>query len=265
MKYKTHLWYGDCHVAPGQDLSRFEHLACWIIHNKPDVIGNIGDHNTFDSCSFFDVPRLEKTTIKEDVEAGNEALDIIDSAIEEYNDKQRANHKSRYKPFKVFTIGNHEYRLNRRLQQDEDVLGSLVSIDSLMDLENRFDKTCGYREYLEIDGVLFTHAVPNSRGTPISGVTRGRSITMQSSKPIMYGHTHKFDYTSVPLIGNDNHTRWSLNMPCFMDQNHVENYAKESTTGWCYGLVELRIYEDGNVSYRWISMQELKDFYKENK
>lgn len=265
MKYKTHFITGDGHTAPYQNLDRYKYLGFYLAKTQPDVWVDLGDLVTFDSCSFFDVPRLEKTTAKEDLDAADAALCLVEHEIERHNESQRKMKKAQYRPRKVFCHGNHEFRFNRRMQQDADVLGSLVNLDDLLRLNERFDDVVQYRDLIEINGILYSHAVHNSLGKPMGGVTRGRMINAMSNKPVIYGHTHKFDYTSSPIIGNNNSTRWSLNICAFMDQDHVEKYAAGGTTGWAYGAIELKVYEDGNSVYRWVSMAELKEFYERNK
>ena len=265
MKYKTHVVIGDGHSAPDQNLERFSWIGRYVALTKPDVFVDIGDLVTFDSCSFFDVPRRYKTTAQDDIETAIYALDLIDDEIDAENVRLTKNKKKKYRPHRVFCHGNHEYRFNRRLQADEDVLGSLVDLDELLGTYDRFDEVCQYKDFVDVDGILYTHAVHNGRGTPMGGVTRGRAINAMSDMPVVYGHTHKFDFTSTALLGNTNRQVWSLNLPAFMDQDHVEEYATGSTTGWAYGAVEIKVYEDGNSVYRWISMAELKEFYERNK
>lgn len=69
--------------------------------------------------------------------------------------------------------------------------------------------------------MLFTHVPINANNAPFSGHYRGRHIGLQARKHIVYGHTHKVDLTTRYFIGNDNAALMTLNLPAFMDQNHV--------------------------------------------
>lgn len=255
----THLIYGDGHSAPHQDLSRYSDLGRYIAKTMPDVIVNLGDHVTFDSCSFFKVLNEYRTTAREDIDAATKAFDLLEAPIKALQKKQRRDKHKVYDPVTAFLEGNHEDRLNRRMQDDEEVLGSLVTLNGLLDIDERFDLYCAYREYLIIDGIAYTHCPVNARRQPITGVNRGRAIAMQSRYPVVYGHTHKADFSTIAWLGNGNDLNWSLNISMFADQNHVEAYATDGTTGWTYGVTELKIYEDGTVVHKQISMQELKE------
>ena len=259
MNYTKHLIISDGHTSPFQCLDRYEHLGKYMAKTKPDVFVNLGDHVTFDSCSFFSVPHAEYTTAREDIDAAIHAFNLMERPIRELQLQQKQNKQRIYRPLRAFLGGNHEDRLNRRMQDDEQVLGSLVTLFGLLDIYDRFDLHCGYREYLTIDGISYTHCPVNGRRQPITGVNRGRGIAMQSQHNTVYGHTHKRDFSSVPLLGNANASKWALNVPMFSDQEHVEKYAKDGTTGWAYGATELLIYEDGTTIDKWISMQELKE------
>ena len=264
MNYTKTVVIADAHSAPFQDLRRFDWIGNYIAQNHIDKVVLLGDWVTMDSCSYFPVPRRERTTALEDILAGKEALSRMLEPIRREQDRLRRNRKRIWLPLLAWLDGNHEDRFNRRKQDDEEVLGSLVDLWDLLGIRDQFDLMCGYREYLEIDGILYTHCPQNGLGRPMTGVNRTRQIALQSSKPVVFGHTHKREYRNVARLGNANDINWAINCPAFMEQNHVEEYAQGGATGWTYGAVELTQYEDGTTVDRVIAMAEIESLYKEN-
>lgn len=257
--------FSDAHVSPGQNLERFDWLGRLIVDVKPDAVWNGGDLATCDSVSFWAVPYAEQCTLKEELDVLSEAQHRLFEPTREYNRRRRENKHSLLRYDTLLTMGNHEYRLHRKLQQDERGLGSVVDPLDLFQFRDNWKQIVDYKEYLEYEGCLFTHCPINGLGKPISGAYRGRHIAMQSDKPTIYGHTHKMDYTELPVMGATNKTRTALNMPCFLEQDHVEGYARGSCTGWSYGVVILDIFQPGRFTFNWLSMAELKHKYGDSK
>lgn len=262
---KTLVGFADAHVAPGQDLRRFDWLGRLIADIKPDAIWNGGDLATCDSVSYFPVPFKEHTTLKDDVEIVLEAQARMFAPLDDLNRRRVMSKHGPHMPLRICTMGNHEDRLNRRIRDDERGLGSVINPHSLFGYEKYWDSVCEYKEYTEYEGILLTHAPINGLGKPISGAYRGRQIAMQSALSVLYGHTHKFDVSSVSLIGPLNLSRTAANLPCFMEQDHVESYAKKSATGWDYGLVIVKIFEPGKFTLNVMSMTELEHKYGDAK
>jgi len=258
---KTLVVWSDGHVSPGHDLERFTWLGKFILDLKPDAIGCLGDLATNDSVSFWGNLFEDQVTLAQDVSAVKEAQQKLFAPIKKYNKKQVKTKHKQYKPYTFMTKGNHEYRLTRRIEADDTGLGSVIDPDSLYDFNKYWDDIVDWKEFLEYEGILFTHCPTNNRGKPMDTVYRGRHITLATDKPVVYGHTHSFDYTSTGLMGNENRTKCALNLPCFMEQDHVEKYAVGSTSGWSYGFCVLKIYAPGKFTHEWISTQELKERY----
>lgn len=257
----TVVAFADGHVAPGQDLSRFDSLGRFIVDLQPDAIACLGDLATNDSVSYWDVPFLEQTTLADDVAAVVEAQSRLFAPIAEYNRKQASSRHKQYRPYTFMTMGNHEYRLTRRMEADSRGLGSVVDPISLYHFDRYWQEIVDWKEFIEHQGILFTHCPTNNRGKPIDTVYRGRHITLASDKSIVYAHTHSLDFTTTGVIGNENRQKSALNLPAFMEQGHVEQYAKGSTSGWAYGFCVIRIISPTNFTFEWISTEELKQRY----
>ena len=255
----TAILFADAHAGPAQSLKRFEALGNCIVEVKPDFVACLGDLGTCDSVSTYPVKYEDTTTLREDADTIIAAQEALFKPLNDYNSKRRRSRHKRHYPLKILTKGNHEERLDRQVMADETGLGSVVEPNELFQFHHYWDIVREYKEYYSFLGLLFTHAPTNAMGQPISGVTRGRQTCFQTDKPVFYGHTHSFDHTTMGIMGNGNKVRSSVNLPCFMDQDHVEEYAQGSTTGWCYGFLILKIFAPGQFSYEWVSMPELYD------
>ena len=111
----SHLIVGDPHCKPGVSNKRFEYLGKFIIDKQPDVIICIGDFADMESLCSYDRGKkdFEGRRYNNDINAVHEALSLIQTPTSEYNEQQRRNKKTQYRPRKILTLGNHEQRIDR--------------------------------------------------------------------------------------------------------------------------------------------------------
>lgn len=257
----TALVFSDGHVAPGQPAERWSALGKFILDRKPTEIWNLGDMATNDSVTFWNVPHKDKVTLQDDVNAVVTAQELLFAPIEKYNKQRRKTRHKQYKPYTVLCKGNHEDRLDRRIENDELGLGSIVDPTKVYKFDKYWKEICDYGEYIERHGILLTHCPFNRLSRPMTGVNRGRQIAMQSPKPVFYGHTHMFEHTSVGMLGSGNAVNQVVNLPAFMEQGHVEKYAAKGASGWSYGFLYVTILDDGSFTYEWVSTAQLMAQY----
>lgn len=257
----------DAHVGPGQDLRRFKWLGNLIDEERPRRIIAVGDMATMDSCSDHDEPGTGKDrkrpSFKQDRDAWAEAQRLMFCPTRRWNKQQRSHGHRQYAPETHYIKGNHEERFDRRANRDPLVIGSLVDFDGVMGLTPCWEKVYPFREYVEINGISYTHVPHNKMGRPITGVSAGRTVCQHTASHVIYGHTHTMNFTTLPLLGATNRVRCCLNGPAFMEENHQEDYAKGSQTGWVYGLLRVRPSAATNTafSFDYLSMEELKRLY----
>lgn len=147
----------DCQVRPGDDVTFLKHIGHHIVAKKPDVIVNIGDFNDMCSLSSYDKGKksFEGRRYTLDIDAGRQAMEALIGPIYEYNKLQAKNKKKLYTPRAVLTLGNHEQRIIKAVEDDAKLEG-VLSIEDL-----------GYTEYgwevhpfldvVSIEGVAFSH------------------------------------------------------------------------------------------------------------
>jgi hypothetical protein len=157
----------DTQVKPGVDTKYLENIGKYILEKKPDVIVHMGDHWDMPSLSSYDVGKkaFEGRRYKNDIEAGNLGMAALMKPLNDHNERARANHKPRYSPRKVFLMGNHENRINRAVNSDPKLEGT-IGVD---DLNLQGWETYDFLEVALIGGIAFSHYfVTGVAGRPAS-------------------------------------------------------------------------------------------------
>lgn len=171
-------------------------LGQWIIQNRPDVIVNIGDHWDMPSLSSYDrgTAKAEGRRVRDDIEAGNEAMRILLSPLRSLQRRQRYHHKRVYMPEMHFFMGNHENRILRYENAHPEVQG-VLGFDSL-DLSDWIVHP--FLQPHTLGGVEFCHYFynPNS-GKPYGGSMEYRLNKVKRS--FVQGHEQGFKYAMEPV------------------------------------------------------------------
>ena len=164
-----HLVIPDTQVRPGDDLTFLNRIGQYIVDKKPDTIVCLGDFADMPSLSSYDRGKkaFEGRRYKNDIEASHEAMNALLEPIVDYNAQQRRNGKKTYRPRMVLTLGNHEERINRAVNDD-------AKLEGVLDIGHLQYKEYGWEVYpfLEIvvvDGIAYSHYfVTGVAGRPAS-------------------------------------------------------------------------------------------------
>lgn len=157
----------DTQVKPGIDTKYLLNIGRYLVEKQPDVIVHLGDHWDMPSLSSYDVGKrsFEGRRYNKDVEAGNEAMVRLTDPIAYYNMRAKANHKPRYTPEMHFLMGNHENRINRAVDSDPRLEGTI----GVKDLDLAGWKVHDFLEVVIINGIAFSHYfVTGIAGRPAS-------------------------------------------------------------------------------------------------
>ena len=246
---------GDLHDSPNiRDKSRFRWIAKHIKKVKPDVVVQIGDIITLDSCTHYIsddtyTARIEKPTFMKEMQS-------FDEALEEFHYVLKGEKIKKY-----ITLGNHEKRMWRYEDKNPTFYGMC---------QKEFFGTCRkykwkvipWGQYLMLGGVGFIHAPINPMGKEYGGEASERQIANKSKIDIVFGHSHRAQDIRVPKISDtkNDFTR-ILNIGCALPEGHIESYARHSLTGWTYQIVEIDIWDNHIMEVQNISMKKLKKLY----
>lgn len=245
------LAIGDCHDSPEiPDKTRFYAMGKYAAENGIDHIVQIGDFASMDSMSTHDpnwtIKGQNKPSFKDDIASFEEALRAFDDGL------------SGHDPIKHVTLGNHEDRIGRFVNNNPEVIEILY--DKLYELLSEFGWSYSpFGEFYFVGDVGFTHVPLNQMGKPYGGAQSENAIARDSLHDVVYGHTHKRVDKTFPKIGHDHIT--IINLGCALPHGCIEDYAKHSVTGWSYGVYDLTI-QDGKIKeQRWVPMDTLiKDY-----
>lgn len=177
----------DTQVVPNVPLDHIHALAKYIWEHKPSHIIHIGDHWDFKSLSSYaSLLEREGQRLKDDMNAGIDALRIIT----DYIDKRNRKCKKKYKPELHFCLGNHENRLSRFIENNPVLAG-------FIDLEHIIQSTGWtvhkFLEPLFIKEVCFVHYLQNVA----SSRAVGGSIENKLNKfphSFVHGHQQQYQY-----------------------------------------------------------------------
>ena len=172
---RSHLIIPDTQVKPGVPVDHLEWIGRYIVEKKPDVIIHLGDHADMPSLSRWDRGKIqfEGRRYQADVKSARYGWDVLNAPIEEHNKRKRANKEKQYKPKKHVLEGNHEDRINRAIE-DNPILDGTISKDDLG--LNRYGwKVHKFLHPVEIDGITYCHYFYNPMtGKPWGGKAHTR-------------------------------------------------------------------------------------------
>lgn len=215
----THMVIPDTQVKPGVSTDHLEWAGRWAAEKKPDVIIHIGDHADMPSLSSYDVGKrsFEGRRYKDDIDAAIAGMQRFLQPIREEQARLRANKKREWNPRLVITLGNHEYRIERAVENDPKLDG-VLSMDDLQYAEMGFE-VYPFLEPVTIDGVVYCHYfTTGSMGRP---VTSARALAMKKHMSCVMGHVQQ---TEIDLSQKraDGKFITGLFSGCFYD--HDESY-----------------------------------------
>lgn len=216
----------DVQARDGIDFSFLTSIGNFILKEKADCVVNIGDFADMESLSTYDrgLKSFEGKRYTKDIAAARDAVDALLTPIYEYNVKAKKNKEKQYKPRMVLTLGNHENRINRAVNEDSKLDG-LISTD---DLPYQDWEVYPFLDVVTIEGVAFSHYFTSGlMGRPIgtaqqmlnklhmscfAGHQQGRQVAYgktASGKPltaIICGSCYEHDEAYLGPQGN-NHFR----------------------------------------------------------
>jgi hypothetical protein len=152
-----HAYIPDCQVKPGHSTEYLTHIGQYLVEKTPDVVVLGGDFADLPSLSSYDVGKksFEGRRYRADVDATHRAMEALLAPMQDYNRWAAKNHRARYKPRMVLTLGNHENRINRVINDDPKLDGT-ISVDDLKYEEFGWE-VHPFLKVVVIDGIAYSH------------------------------------------------------------------------------------------------------------
>lgn len=258
--FNTHLVIPDCQVKEGVDVSHLEHIGKYIVHKKPDTIICLGDFADMPSLSSYDkgTKGFEGRRYKKDIEATKRAMSLLMAPLNHYNQKRQADKKKLYKPRMIMLLGNHEHRIDRAVNM-EPMLDGTISTEDLGYAEAGWE-VHPFLDVVEVDGILYSHFFPrspsgrimqNKRGAPSASAQVRREMRSCTS-----GHLQGLDFS----IYQTGHRRYYglIAGSCY---THDEEYLTSQGTHYWRGIVYKNEVRDGEYDGMFVSLNYLKRKY----
>lgn len=165
----THFVIPDCQVRDGDDFSYLTAIGNYIVRKQPDVIINLGDFADMPSLSSYDVGKksFEGRRYTTDIQAARRAMAALTDPIKEHNARAKKNKEKQYRPRMILTLGNHENRIHRAVENDAKLDG-VLSVDDLGYQEFGWE-THDFLDVVIVDGIAYSHYfVTGVAGRPAS-------------------------------------------------------------------------------------------------
>lgn len=265
MQPRRHYVIPDCQIRPGDATDHLDWIAADIIRRKPDVIVCIGDFWDLPSMSAYSPPggvEKENARITRDIEAGYEALQRLTVPIWKEAKRLEANHRKRWNPRMVFTLGNHEARIDRLAKEDARFSGVVGS--HLLPIEECGFERIPFEQPIQIDGVWYAHywKMPHSP-RPMGGTIDNRLNKLGFS--FVQGHEQGKRYGDRPLA-NGKTIHGIVVGSCYLG---VEGYRGPQGANEWRGVAVLHDVRDGDfdpmfLTLRWLCREyageELSDY-----
>ena len=248
-----HLVIPDTQIKPGQSYEHMQWAAKYAVATKPDVIVHLGDHWDMPSLSSYDVGKksFEGRRYAQDIKAGNEAMQSFIKIIRAEQKRLRNGKRKTWKPRLVFTLGNHEHRIDRAVENDAKLEG-LMSCD---DFDLKGWEVYPFLKPVVIDGVAYCHYFTSGvMGRPVSSA---KLLLQKKHMSAVMGHVQDRDIA----FDRDASGKRMTTLFAGIFYQHDEEYLNPQTNGSWSGLWMFNEVQDGAFDEMPISMQYLRRKY----
>jgi hypothetical protein len=245
----------DCQIRPGNSIDHLIAAGHYIVEKKPDCVVCLGDFADMPSLSSYDVGKksFEGRRYMDDINAAKEAMQAFLAPIREEQARLIRNKEKRWNPRLVLTLGNHEARITRAVNEDRKLEG-LIKIEDL-GYEEAGWEVYPFLEPVNISGVVFCHyLVSGVAGRPISTASALLSkkhqsciVGHQQGKQIAYGSRADGSSLTSMIVGS------------FYEHNE-EYMGPQGNKHW-RGCVMLHEVNDGHFDEMLLSLAYLKGKY----
>lgn len=249
------LFIPDSQVKPGQDFTFLRCIGHYIIDKKPDVIVHAGDFADMESLSSYDKGKksFEGRRYKADIKAAHEGMEALLGPLKAYNEMQWRNKKAQYRPRMVLTLGNHEERILRTIQ-NEPMLDGAIGLDDLKYKEYGWE-VHDYQEVVVIEGIAFSHFF--TTGTMGRPATSAQALLTKKHMSCIAGHQQgRQSATAVKADGKQ--ITAIIAGSCY---EHEESYLGPQGNRHWHGILMLHNVEDGSFDECFIPLHYLKTKY----
>lgn len=233
----------DTQVKPGVNTDHLASIGNYIAEKQPDVIVHLGDHWDLPSLSSYDVGKrqFEGRRLVADIDAGKYAMERLVTPFAKI---------PRYNPRMEFLLGNHEYRLQRAIDSDAKLEGTL-SIDNLGVADYGWTVN-PFLEVVEVGGCEFSHYFTSGvMGRPVSSAA---VLLRERARSAVQGHVQRFDVAVHQKTGQ-------IAMFAGICYTHTEEYLTPQGNSCRQQIVVMHELRDGVFDPMFVSLDYLSRRY----
>jgi hypothetical protein len=253
----VHLYIPDNQVREGVSLEYLNWIGQYIVKKRPSVIISAGDFCDAEAASSYDVGKksAEGKRIKTDIEVAKKAMTMLLKPLRQLQAEQIVKGEEVYRPRMVMTLGNHENRIDRFVN-DNPSLHGFLSVDDL-EYEKFGWEVVPFLTPIIIDGVAYCHYFVNvMTGKPLGGGASTMLKTIGAS--FTQGHRQTLD-VATRFLSTDGSQQWGLIAgACY---EHNEDYKGVQGNKHWRGIVVKHNVKNGSYDPLFISLDWLKAKY----
>lgn len=248
----------DTQVKADTPIDHLGWAGSYAVATRPDVIVCIGDWWDMPSLSSYDKGKktFEGRQYTKDIQAGRDGMALFLAPIREEQERLRRNKEKLWKPRMVFTLGNHENRLMRAINDDRKLEG-LISYGDL-GLQGWGFEVYDFLEVVVIEGVAFSHYFTS--GTMGRPVTSARALLTKKHMSCVMGHVQDRDIAYARR--GDGTAMTGIFAGIFYQ--HDEDYLGEQGNSSWRGIWMLNDVKQGSFDEMPISLEYLRRKYGRN-
>lgn len=179
---RMHMVIPDTQVKPGVAIDHLEWAGNYAAEKQPDVIVMIGDWWDMPSLSSYDKGKMsfEGRRYVDDIKAGRRAMERFLEPLSKVKD---------YKPRLVFTLGNHEHRIVRYVENNPEFSGKFGFDD--LGLHEYGWEIHDFLKPVLIDGIEYCHYFTSGvMGRPVSSAA---TLLRERQRSCTQGHVQHTD------------------------------------------------------------------------
>ena len=248
----------DTQIRPGDDYDFLTNVGRYIVDMQPDIVVHLGDFADMPSLSSHDkagTKSMEGQRYKADIEATHQAMAALMQPIIDEQNRRKKNKEKQWKPDLILTLGNHENRIDRAINNDPKLDG-LISTSDLSYAEYGWN-VVPFLQPIIVEGIAFCHyLVSGVMGRP---VTTAQALINKMHMSCIVGHQQGRMVAYGKRADGKNLTAMIVGS-CY---EHDEGYLNPQSNNHWRGLVVLNEVMDGEFDEVMVSLNYLNRKYSD--
>jgi hypothetical protein len=257
---RRHIYVPDAQVRAGVPTDHLPWIGQYIADMKPSAVILAGDWYDCPSLSSHNAPGTltkEGARYLDDIQSGNEALDLMMAPIHAERARLRKGRRKRWEPTLDVTLGNHEQRIQRFVENNPILEGALGYKD--FGFTKNQIRVHDFLKPVVIDAIAYCHYW----AAPMTGRAYGGSaanILGKLGHSFTQGHRQVFDYaTRVCAVTG----REQIGLIAGAAYLHAESYLGWQANSHFRGIIVKNEVRDGAYDIMRVSLDYLCRRYEQ--